>query len=262
MKGSSRKAEYSTLLAALLTVVIYAYGQSDLDFLHVASNILAPVLAFLALEFAVLLMVERGIRKGATVSAIWVGYSLGMLAWFLGESAWTTYVLLLGVEIPYPSIADAFWLAGYLPFFWALLLQFWPYREELSSREVVLGGIFILGLASALLVILVPPVLAEEDLVTQVVSLAYPLLDAVLLVTALPTFILFRKGTFWKPTLAIILGILLSLAGDLLFSLTTLYGAYYDGHPLELLFLWSYLMFALGFYTRLRTSRVRGAFQD
>ena len=47
---------------------------------------------------------------------------------------------------------------------------------------------------------------------------------------------------------------ILTFLGDILFSWTTLNGVYYDGSFLELFFHWSYLMFAYGFYLRLRQS--------
>lgn len=106
-----------------------------------------------------------------------------------------------------------------------------------------------------------PPILAEEqEIVTLTVSLAYPFLDILLLSITLPAFLLFMKGTFWKPLLFIIVGILLTLIADLLFSWTTLNGSYYNGHPLELFSHWSYLAFAFGFYLRLKQARMRVPF--
>jgi hypothetical protein len=38
----------------------------------------------------------------------------------------------------------------------------------------------------------------------------------------------------------------------MLWSYTTLQETYYDGHPLELLFHWGYILFALAFYTHMK----------
>jgi len=52
--------------------------------------------------------------------------------WFLGEAIWAGYTLILNVEIPYPSVADVFWLGGYVPFFVALYLYVKTFGSALS----------------------------------------------------------------------------------------------------------------------------------
>jgi hypothetical protein len=84
------------------------------------------------------------------------------------------------------------------------------------------------------------------------VSLAYPFLDTLLLAVAIPVFLVFRKGSYWRPTLFVILGIMLQLVGDLLFNQAFFSGTYYAGSPTDLIFDYSYLMLALGFYKGLR----------
>jgi hypothetical protein len=67
----------------------------------------------------------------------------------------------------------------------------------------------------------------------------------------------FRSGTFWKPVLYVTIAIILTLVADLLFAWTSTIGTYYTGHPIDLLYQWSYLAFAFGFYLRIkqRTSK-------
>jgi hypothetical protein len=40
-------------------------------------------------------------------------FTMGLILWFIAELSWTYYELGLGIENPYPSPADAIWLAGY-----------------------------------------------------------------------------------------------------------------------------------------------------
>jgi hypothetical protein len=80
------------------------------------------------------------------------------------------------------------------------------------------------------------------------VGVAYPVFDTLLLSVAIPVFILFRKGTYWRPMLFVLLGIMLQLIGDLLFAQSALSGSYYPGSPSDFIFDLSYLLLALGFY--------------
>jgi len=47
------------------------------------------------------------------ISLCFAYFFFGLLLWFLGETTWAIYAFWLGVEIPYPSVADFFWFAGY-----------------------------------------------------------------------------------------------------------------------------------------------------
>lgn len=136
---------------------------------------------------------------------------------------------------------------------WALFHSAWPFREAFSSRNVTVAVALTLGLGVLVLLALIPAILEHsQDAVTLAVTLAYPLLDILLLTVAVPVFLLFISGTFWRPMVFVITGIIFLFSGDILFSLTVLNGTYYAGHPLELLFNWAFLALALGSYLRLK----------
>jgi len=65
---------------------------------------------------------------------------------------------------------------------------------------------------------------------------------------ALVGLAIFQKGGLGKSWLWIILGILLNVAGDMIFSYTTAQGTYYNGHISELLLIYGYLFFIIAFY--------------
>jgi hypothetical protein len=177
-----------------------------------------------------------------------------MLFWFFGESTWAIYALWFSNPDPFPSIADVFWLAGYVPLIFAILIMAWPFREFLASRKMLTVILTSLVSAGLLLAILIPPTYASlgNDFVSVVVGLSYPLLDVGLLVIALPILFLYGRGTFWRPFLFITVGLILTFVGDILFSWASLNGTYYDGSFLELFFHWSYLALAYGFYLRFK----------
>lgn len=243
------KVEYSFLTIALLIGGVYAYGQSHLEFIAFFSYATTPFEAFAAFAMAIVLFRGHSGRRGGGMSRVFALYSLGMLSWFLAEGTWTIYALVAGIVVPYPSIADVFWLVGYVPLLLALQLQVWPFREAFVpwKRVTIVLSMFIL--TGLILTVTIPPLFqGNQDLLTLTVSLAYPFLDAVVLSVAIPCLLLFRRGTYWRFALFIVFGLVLALVGDLTFAQSFLSASYYPGSHVDMIFDWSYLALALGFY--------------
>jgi len=247
---------FDVLLVSVAAIgYLYVLAQPTPRLLYVLSNGLPPVLAFIALVFAVAGLVRNGALRDR-IAIVWLAYTFGIFLWLLGESTWGVYALVYHVATPFPSTADLFWLAGYVPLMYATVLQAWPFRDFLLSKRMltIIGA--VLGVACLLLAALVPPTYSSAvgaGLVGAVVVLAYPFLDVALLVVSFPILFLFGRGKFWRPFLFIIVGLIFSFLADVLFTWTTLNGTYYDGNFFELFFHWSYLAFAYGFYLRFRS---------
>jgi len=246
-------AEYSFVTICVLLGLMYVYGQSNLNFIGFVSNIITPFEAFAAFALAALLWKMNSGKRGGGMSRVYASYSLGIGFWFLADCTWSLYVLAFRIEIPYPSMADLFWLVGYIPLLMALLLQAWPFRELLISRKQLALTLGMFLLAFLILIVTIPPLLGQgQDLVALSVSVAYPLLDTLLLTLVIPIFLVFRKGSYWHPLLFVMFGIILQLVGDLAFNQAFFSSTYYAGSPIDLIFDLSYLMLAFGFYRALK----------
>ena len=244
------------LTSAALVGILYVLAQNNPGFQYLLSNGLPPILAFAAFALGTAGLIRNGVSLKNRVSTIWLGYTLGVLLWLLGESTWAVYALGYSNPNPFPSLADVFWLAGYIPLLCAMTMQSWPFREFFSSRKMLAVMSTTIVLAGILLAALIPATYASgvgEDLVSIALSLAYPLLDVALLVVALPVMFLFGRGTFWRPFLFVTIGLILSFVADILFSWATLNGVDWNGTYFELAFHWSYLALAYGFYLRFRS---------
>jgi len=119
---------------------------------------------------------------------------IGLLLWTLAELGWTYYQLGLGIENPFPSIADGFWLAGYA----GLILFAYNMNRAISKsrfydREAItlvsvsaglsLGYVFNLtfGVANILS--------SAENELGWLVSITYPILDTIILIPCLLIFV-------------------------------------------------------------------------
>ena len=115
--------------------------------------------------------------------------------WFTAEIIWTYYQLGLGVETPFPSLADVFWLAGYAPLTYHLYRIYTTVTMKVTDRDTM---IVISSLVSAVLAFLLYLVFSisgqHQSVLELIINLAYPVLDAILLIPAIVILWSFRRS--------------------------------------------------------------------
>ncbi|MEM3618030.1 MAG: hypothetical protein QXK47_03020 [Candidatus Bathyarchaeia archaeon] len=237
------------LLITVSLILIYALQGFYPQFIGIFSNAFPLIVAGAAVVVSGLSL-ERYWRKAkGQFSIIWFYFTCGLLLWFIGETVWAGYTLILNIELPYPSIADVFWIAGYIPFFIALYLYVKLFGGTLTKKMLASS----MGITAALTilvtsVLLTPVLTVEENLTAAVMDFAYPILDLSLFSVALLGLMIFWKGRLGKSWLFINVAILMNACADILFSWTTAQEIYYSGHVLDLLFDLAYLSFLMAFY--------------
>ena len=123
--------------------------------------------------------------RAAAVEAergVWLALGAGMLLWGLGQTYYSA-VLYYASPAPFPSPADALFLAFYPASFLALVLLLRarvPHLEPMAWVDGLIGALAVGGVAAALIF---PPVLEAlgGHAFGVAVSLAYPCADLVLL---------------------------------------------------------------------------------
>jgi hypothetical protein len=142
----------------------------------------------------------------------WLLLSQGILSMFAGQLCLAPYQLVRG-ETPFPSVADIYFVLSY-PFLIAALLVFLnAYREAglpigtLAERIAIVAGV---GLVAALVALPILSPVAETGgtLLERILTVAYPVLDLVLL---LPLALLLRialrlRGSHAGDVWALLLG--------------------------------------------------------
>lgn len=232
------------VVAVLVTVAYFGLQSSELlapvtDYVFVLASGICSILAFLVIR-------HWGFR--GKVGVVHLGLFLGVFLWFLGDAAWAIYETVLQIEIPYPSFADVFYLAAFIPLAIGIVQFLWTFRASLKRRGafVALGvGLLFFGLTYAFLI--GPLVVSTEDFLTKSFDVAYPVLDSMLVVLAIFMFFVFRGGKMAGAWVWISLGLLLNALADIAFSLGSLQGWYYSGHPIELIQFWGYIALGLDF---------------
>jgi hypothetical protein len=160
------------------------------------------------------------------VTSAWQRLAIGWLMYFLGQLCLAWYQIGQGTRAPFPSIADAFFLAAY-PFFFASLIGFLNgYREagyavDTASAQGRQAAYISAGCLAVAIPLLRPTALAPAHAYETALNLAYPILDLALVV---PVVLLVRMAlalrggavaTVWTAILA---GFAFMCAGDILFA--------------------------------------------
>src|SRR5690242_7536564 len=111
------------IMAALLVVI---WGSEIVTArLSYSTQTVSDIAAVLCATTAAFLLVQawRKMNDQEVSKKVWGLVALGIVLWALAEAMWAYYELVLRVEMPYPSIADLLWFAGYVPLYAALVLR-------------------------------------------------------------------------------------------------------------------------------------------
>jgi hypothetical protein len=178
-----------SLSFGLMTVAIFEDKYSLLVLSDLAINIGAA--ASLILASVIVQRQKLGGLHGKTYAA----FAIGLALWFAAEIIQTYYEIGTEEEVPYPSIADALWLAGYGPFGYHLFATYRFFNKSAKPHSLVI----VIATTAAIFGSFVPITVLSSSLVTEnlvelVVNVMYPALDAILIVPAIMMFSILRKG--------------------------------------------------------------------
>ena len=203
---------------------IYAPGPRTTFALRAAS---VTKLMLLALATLYAHLCARGLASAHDqVASAWRRLSLGFLFYFLGQASLGWYQLVKGTSAPFPSIADAFFLAAY-PFFFAALLGFLRgYREagfsvDSATAQGRVAAYVSAGCLAVAVPLLHPTAVAPTHAYETALNLAYPVLDLALVV---PVVLLvrvtmgLRGGAVARVWTSMLAGFAFMCVGDVLFG--------------------------------------------
>jgi diguanylate cyclase (GGDEF)-like protein/PAS domain S-box-containing protein len=172
------------------------------------------------------------------------------LSWASGQAAWTWYETVLGRDVPFPSLADVGYLAA-PPLAAAALISLPFAAPSLAGRlRQVLDGLMIAAsLLLASWVMVLRPLFRSggDNLMSQAISLAYPIGDVV--VGTIVLFVLARarmgSGTRGTPLPLLGGGLVAIAVADSGFVYLTASGSYSSGALIDVGWFLGYLLVLL-----------------
>jgi hypothetical protein len=227
-KRRALKLRRSYLLAGaaiLATSMVFALQALYSSQIGTISDLLAPIYSGVATISSFLAFRKYGLKLERTFNKAWLFFTVGLTFWFLGEFTWGVYVFLLRVSIPYPSVADVFYLGGYAPLFLGTFLYVKMFSSALSGRRLYASlGAIAASVGTILAFIIMPKILENENTLAKAFDIGYPVLDSVLLAGAILGFAIFYGGSIGKSWVLLVTALVLQAIADIMFSYATVAG--------------------------------------
>ncbi|WP_366847866.1 ATP-binding protein [Nitrosopumilus sp.] len=181
-------------------------------------------------------------------------FAIGAAFWFIAEQIWQLYDHVWEGD-PFPSEADIFYVGAY-PFMIAFLfISLKPVLKSINWKV----WLFAIGLSFSLLL---PSLLAayddmegEEAFATSI-ALAYPIMASIQVVPAIVGILFLTKRSANFSWMLVLFGFIIYNISDTFFLFAELDGTYYDGHPVDLLYVYSFVLLIFAFHIRLKIANL------
>lgn len=228
-----------SLAAGLLLLISFAVGtvlfSNDQDaataFTDIGSVIIDGLVT-LALFYAA----KCSYIEGRTVYLAWTMMAISRLSFTIGDGIWA-YTELVLHESPFPSLADYFYILSYPLFLFGILIL--PSIKFTSSERLKMmldTGIVMISAVLVFWSLIIAPTIQESvdvDALTLMLSVAYPVMDLILLFAVLELIFkrIYRRDQ--NSLLFLASGITSLIVTDALFFQQTLEGTYISGGVLD-----------------------------
>lgn len=178
--------------------------------------------------------------------------SAGLLSQFIGTMLYSYYILVLGIEVPYPSAGDIVFLVSVFLYIYGSYLVAKVSGSSFSMQSLR-SKLIAIAIPVAILLISYAVFLNGyqpdwSNIVVTFLDFGYPIGQAVYLSIALLA-LLFSKdilgGMMRKPIMMLILALILQYVADFAFSYQYAHSTVYAGDFLDLFYTFSYFIMAI-----------------
>ena len=177
-------------------------------------------------------------------------FALGATCRLLAEQIWAFYDHVLDAD-PFPSEADIFFIAAYPFFALFLFYSLKPIIKNVSKNTWIFAIILSFSILLPSLIASYDDIAGDESFSVSI-ALSYPIMSSIQLVPAIiGIFFLSKEGSSFSWML-ILFGFIVELVSDTLFLFVELDGTYFDGHPVDLIFMYSFILLAYGMFLKLK----------
>ncbi|TAK28613.1 MAG: hypothetical protein EPO37_00255 [Nitrosarchaeum sp.] len=217
------------------------------------TDLLYMIFPGIVVVFGVMLVFRYRLRGNHGIS--WILFTLAIASWYVGEM---TYEYDYGYDLENISTltSDLFYIIGY-PLFFGFTIFYLKPRKQIISKKMIL----ISSLVSILFII---PSLYftfnEEyqlDELTIFLYAIYPILDGVILIPSIIATFLFFRGQVNLLWSLILIATILFVIADTSYLVFSIEETYYPGHPVDILYVWSYILYAFGVLSHIRLYKKR-----
>ena len=232
-----RYPRWKAVLAVGLGLVVgyfFVPTEAGKDVTQVTIGLLTTLIVILAARTR-----PAGTRSG------WFLLAAANCGFVIGDAVFDVYGVVLNADVPLPSIADGFYLAGY-PFWFVGVARLSRPRGAAGSRAGQADAAIVCVGALALLWQSLMASYAHDATLSgfgKLVTMAYPVMDlGVLFIAASSVLVGGARRTTDK---LLLLSVSAMLIADFFYDLLVLHGHYVTGNPVDAGFLLNYVLLAV-----------------
>lgn len=232
--AGSSKLSWKQIVVIFVAIAYVAFNGfrigGDAFVIALNNNIVIPLAIVVTLLTIIL---WRRMARGGHSRVLWTGLAIGWALWTIAEF-WWGFAAIIGQEVPYPSWADFFWLAGYIPMSIALWERIRSLPRNITSMQRAgIWGSVLLSVGWTIWFVLIP-ILQNNDpaaVLESILNILFPLADLILLVLVLRIFFTYQQGMVGRAWGWLSAGFILHSLSNLIFSYASTADLYYpDGH--------------------------------
>lgn len=238
----------SLLATSFVIVIANLFGETPATLVSDWMNLLVTG----AVVVLSILAIRKHGRKGNHGKA-WIFFAACIVTWFIAERIWMVNELVYHMK-PWPSMADFFWIVGYPLYYAFSIFYLKPFKGSIT-KKILIPAILIP------VVILIPALYltlendSELNNYEKMLDASYPVADAISLVPAVIGISLFFKGEVNFSWTMLLFGTLSFVVSDFGYLYLTLGNMYYTGHPIDIPYIWAYILFSFAIYSNLKIFR-------
>ena len=184
-----------------------------------------------------------------------IAFSLGLVFQFLGQLSYSYYRYVSGIEVPYPSFGDLFYLLSiptYIYASWLIIVMSGAKVKFMEVKYKFLSLIVVaISLTIAYYLILSSHDFSNSDLILVALELGYPVGQAIFLSFSLIALILSRSilGGLMKPVInSVLFALVFQYIADMYFTYEVLNESLYAGGLSDYIYIVAYTLMAVAIY--------------
>jgi len=242
------------LTYVMVVILLYVLGQHNLEFLKLFSSIMLPLTSGFLVISAFSVFKTFGANWRGTFSRIWLSITVAASFLFLGNllKAFSRFGLSLPTFLSL-SLVDAIYVGEYVMLLFALIWILFMFEKAILRKNVVATSVVTIVLATGVSYLLLLPILTSQSTILDLIlRVVYPFFVLFLFAISFLVFLTFFGGELGIAWCFITVSILFHTLGDLSYVYANLHNLYFIGHPLEILWLISYVLLIVGLETHRR----------
>jgi hypothetical protein len=204
-------------IATLVSINIYLFfSKLSLDQRAVFIETTLLTALFSSVGVSLTTVLRLGLRT--TEGKYYLSLVIAMTLWSGAESIWAYSSIVLGIEMPYPSIADFFWLLGFV---FLSYHYYYSFRVWKQARIIKLRSLYVSVASTSVLIGILVYLSIQDggeegfDITTTIVSNLYLIGNGVLLVPAIVIiWSLRRRDVLLLHRILLSLFVIINMLGD------------------------------------------------